>query len=358
MQTILHIGMAKTGTTALQATFARSRSYLREHGVLYPATPSNQKSHELLVCNVMRFGALPRAMRPRYHNQAEVAAEYNRFVKEMRHDIEQQATRCIVLSSEYLFCPIGRGFRGDLPHLFDKLQTKVDCVAYIRRPSDRLKSGRQQALKHSAKEWRPRTAECRRVLETYEGIFGRESMHVHEFRRDALIGKDIVSDFMHRFLAGYGAERQQMTDAGSLNETLSAESTDLSRRYRLAFHAGQDNQVVRSTAALLDALRHADAAVGAGRPQLQPGIADLVDYCNTDPLWLRDRYGLEFPDFDYARLERGDLAPLPERSFSLAELMQVDLRIERDLLHVLAASEWGRSAAHRPWIESVLTELG
>ena len=51
----LHIGMGKTGTTALQDFFAHNRQALGEMGISYPERGTMSNAHHLLSPHIPRF---------------------------------------------------------------------------------------------------------------------------------------------------------------------------------------------------------------------------------------------------------------------------------------------------------------
>ncbi len=51
----LHIGMGKTGTTALQVFFSGNRKAMEEQGVAYPSLGEIEGAHHLLSPHVPRF---------------------------------------------------------------------------------------------------------------------------------------------------------------------------------------------------------------------------------------------------------------------------------------------------------------
>ena len=58
MKIIMHIGMPKTGSTAIQFALAKSRENLLSNGILYPVNPepfSNQVKH-MLYMSLLRQG--------------------------------------------------------------------------------------------------------------------------------------------------------------------------------------------------------------------------------------------------------------------------------------------------------------
>jgi hypothetical protein len=353
MRTILHIGMSKTGTTALQESFARSRAYLATRGVLYPRNPagSSQRHHQVVACGLAPFERLPREFQSRYADGAAARAAYRAFVAHLRAQVAEARPEALVLSGESMFRALGETGARNLTGLLEGLGDEIRIAAYVRRPSEHVLSHIQQAMRYSH---RPRGVESREilpVLDGYAALFGAEAVDARAFHRDVLAGGDVVTDFCARNLAETGVTRAAMAAPGFANESLSAEASDVSRRYRLAFHRGRD-RFSPDSRGLLTELAAIDAALGAERPRLRPGLAEAIDHASAEPLALRARYGIEFAGVDYARLARGDFATPPAGKLTLARILEIDLDRERAILEALAGGAWAaEEAARSAWIE-------
>lgn len=360
MDAFLHIGMPKTGSTALQETLLASHDELLRQGVLYPRVPDPTfNNHRLLLVGTTALKKLPRHIRRNY-SESDLDLRKTDFLRAVRADLRAHAPRALVLSAESLF----RNFSADgaraLMAGLGKLGVEpgnTTVVAYVRRPADRYLSGLQQHLKASWKITPPEPAHYRANLEQYERLFGTKAVSVVPFRRESLIGADIVTDFLTRFLAPYGVERSRMAPVGAVNESLSSEGVDIQRAYRAAFHHADDDRHTPDSLQLFKTLQDIDAALGMTRPRLVEGIAELVDYASTDPLWMRERFGVEFPDFDYARLERGNLVTPPARPWQLDELMVIDRSRQAEMLSRLAGHKFCTDPARAAFVARLQADL-
>ena len=358
MRTLLHIGMTKTGSTALQQSLRRSHAALRARGVLYPLDPARPDSinHKLILAGLFdwrgsRSGLLPAAERP-----PSRAPDCARFFADLRATIAAAPPRCLILSTESLFRILPAAAPARLPGLLAGLTADLAVVAYLRRPAEHYLSRLQQHLKAAHAPPQPSPPRYRAVLEQYATIFGAEALALGVFHRTTLAEGDVVADFAARRLAPYGVTRADLAAPVETNATLSAESVDISRRFRLAFHRDRDHRFTPDSTRLVAALRAADAATGAPRPRLRPGIAERVDAAQPDPLWLRDRHGIVFPEFDYARLEAGRPPP-PEGDLALEDIIEIDRGRERAILAALRAAPWAAKPARRAWIDALAAEL-
>lgn len=124
---LLHIGVYKTGTTALQAAMANSRAQLREHGVLYPG---DAESHHAFY----RAAASP----------DESSAVWERRVK----DVRDWSGR-VMISSEF-FCT---GRADTLDRVAEALDPKrLHILVGVRCLAEMLPSAWQQTLKSASEK--------------------------------------------------------------------------------------------------------------------------------------------------------------------------------------------------------------
>jgi hypothetical protein len=358
MRTLLHIGMPKTGSTALQDCLLRSHDHLLARGVLYPrnARDADHNNHKLLVQPLLPFERQQRHLRQDW-TEEELAAQHASFIAALAEQVAASRPACLVLSSETLY----RRFPGRAE---EKLKAQLAAIGaeapvtvavYLRRPSERYLSGLQQKLKASWQVNQPVPPNYRRTLEQYRGFFGQDAVRPRIFARSLLAEGDIVADFCAAYLPEFGLARADLADVGRVNEASSAEAMDIQRRYRWDFHRAHDDHHTRDSIQLAAALAGAEAALGAKRPRLRPGIADMVDYATDEPLWLRDAFGLEFPDYGYARLERDGARPGPEREYRLHELVEIDAGLQAAMIAHLAASRWGSAdPARAAWLDGLL----
>ena len=367
MRTILHIGQPKTGSTALQACLKASKAELAAAGVLYPDNPPGCRfnNHRLLIAGYTSFARLPRHIRrvPDY-TAANMPAAYAAFRDHLAAEVAAAAPEVVILSSESLFRTPSRRARAVLPAALPPGSTAVDVAAYVRRPSEQYLSNLQQRLRNSWRIgplWVPPMAG---ILAGYADLFGRDAVRPRLFAREALKDGDIVADFLAAWLPEAGLEAGALARGVNDNPSVSAESMDLLRRYRLAFHAKADNVIAPDSVQLVRALRRLEPEVGAGRPRLHVAVAEQLDFLRPDPLVLRDGWGIAFPGFDYAGLARRSrwrmpgLARLDRREPELGDIVVIDRDRQRALVAALQESRWARKApARTAWVADLAGNL-
>jgi hypothetical protein len=341
MKTILHIGMPKTGSTALQDSLNRSHDGLLAHGVLYPENPGKVGfiNHKYIVADLLDHDRLPRHL-VRGQDAGTIADKQRAFRRHLMRQVRDARPRGLVISTESLFRSFNQAARDKLAALFADLRTEPEAVAYLRKPSAHFASALQQHIKASSIVRAPKVPHYRSVIGSYEKLLGRGRVHLNLFDRAALHEGDIVADFAVKYLGPLGVPRSVLLAPETTNETLSAESVDILRDFRATFHADRQDLFTADTNGLIHALAAIDARLQSPRPRLVEGLADLIDQSSPDPLWLRDSHGLVFPGYDYARAERGPLTVLPDRDWTLEALLQIDPALRAAIAADLAATPW------------------
>jgi len=307
MRIILHMGQGKTGTTALQHMLAAARGALAERGVLYPEMAPGAVAHHLLIalCEgpdrlpphvALPFGGAEATRRAALEGLARIGAEAARTKPDL-----------IVLSSETLVFGTTAEGKVRLARLLASLTGDIRPVLYLREPAGLYLARLQERAKVAATPLPPGPQPIRAALEDTEAAFGRPP-ELGAYDPAALAGGDIVTDFAARFLPG--RIDPALLPPRRLNQGLSAEATLLMARFRALVAPGRDWQADPRGTRLISLISRIEAAQGGGqRARLVPGLAAAIRRASVDYLWLRDRFGLSFPEIDYRAI---DGAALPE----------------------------------------------
>lgn len=302
MRLILHIGMPKAGSTALQTALAATRGPLRQRGVLYPKGALNQN---FLIAGIAPPGRLGRVYAQQYGNDhAAIARDFEGFWKGIVTAVEDQAPAVVVLSGELLFGTIGDVGPEPVRALLAPLGAKIEIIAYLRRPSDYYLSMAQQRLKAS---WEIRPVapiRYRKPLEAARAV--ADVVHAVPFERESFPGGDVVADFARRMLPE-AENLLRAVDDPKVKASMSAEAMAIVQAYRKQHHPDANNRFTRDTGALMKHLAAEEAALGGQRrPVLKPEVRDLVDRASLDLLWLRDDLGVRFAGVDYDAIGPAD----------------------------------------------------
>ncbi|MCB1500789.1 MAG: hypothetical protein KDK07_13535 [Bauldia sp.] len=354
MRILLHVGMPKAGSTALQTALAGARDRLARCDVLYPRGPFIPRTHNFLIAGIEeRKRELPRLLRNAYGDRMDqIAPAFERWMADLRSAAARHPSGTLILSSEWLFRLRGDSKFDRLKDILRGLGDTIEVVAYVRRPSDQYLSAAQQILKgsHVIKPIAP--IRYRTPLEGFARIADR--LHVVKYDRAAFPQGDIVRHFLESFVP---AARDIVNAGGdhAANTTISAEGMAILAEYRRINHRRRRNRFTADTDRLLRAIRTADLAIGGDlRPRLLDPVRDAVDLASDDLLWLRDAYGIVFAGVDYDRIAPpdGPIRDIKQRLGRVEEICVID-PVRRDKLtmktmRVLAGDGASFVAAPRP----------
>lgn len=201
MRIVFHVGMGKTGTSSLQATLARNRSVLAQHGIAYPQI-GNEPSHRFLMSVAKPFDKRGRAFDAMSPDDWSAASD--KMVAALLHAAATKP-RLMIVSTEYAFDFPTAG-HAKVARLLQALSDDVCAVAWLREPVSYYRSFINQKAKPIGRPDRDRRAPAPetfsprlrdRVGRLYE-VWGKERVSLHLYDRDVMIGRDIVTDFVSR----------------------------------------------------------------------------------------------------------------------------------------------------------------
>lgn len=330
MKILLHIGMTKAGSSALQQGLAAARKDLMKEGILYPDRGRTRNSHMLLLEGLVPPERLPRGLRGMYREDfAAIARDRRDWLDDLRRAIAKQRFHTLILSEEFLFYVRNEEGLAELRRRLLSLADVVDveAIAYVRRPSEHYLASIQQRLKGAYSIPAANPIDYRQAIEGYD-VHVADRMHVVRYDRASWCDGDIVQHFLATLLPG--AEKV-VSSARMVNESLSAEAMSILAEYRRRFWSHEDNQFTPDTNKVVRALSAIEEKAGdARRARLHDHIAQVIDLTSTDVLWLRDTHGVTFDGIDYAAVRPASDRPQPYAN--VESICPVDESRRADLL--------------------------
>ena len=243
----LHIGMPKTGTTAIQNFFAHNRNLLRDrYGILYPdcGVPANQ--HTALVKSMVA-GKYDWA----HFNAAIDAFDPEEYVCNVLRSCRQYRCRKVVMSSEYFWAsPVmqaGLQYHAPREENYSYIENVIkDCralfsgfervriIVYLRRQDDWIDSFFNQQLKDGFPIPEPDEIAApknyliyARNLQLWAKHFGKENIIVKNFGN--LKEGNVIQDFCEVVGVDSRLLKFPEKDKDSANTKLSAASVQIMR---------------------------------------------------------------------------------------------------------------------------------
>lgn len=185
---VFHVGMPKTGSTAIQRILAANRAYLQSEGVFFPRALSRGGAHHPLAWSAS-LDRVPRDGVPPLLEGLHLLSD------------EVAGAEQIVISSEALFY-LPRGEWTSIVEWATSVGRSVDAIVYIRPPADFHEGWYRQLVKnrgysstfaeHLSQAPIIMTSERMAVL---EDLFGLQNLRVRPYLRAAFKKGDILEDF-------------------------------------------------------------------------------------------------------------------------------------------------------------------
>jgi hypothetical protein len=328
MKIILHIGMPKSGSSALQAGLHAMRDELTGTGILYPESGRGWHSHQYLVYGSVAPERLPRQLLQAYGNDVQaIGRDGEAWLSALEKTIEATGPHTLILSEESLFKAATDDGLAWLNERLRRLGDAVSVVTYVRRPSDYYLSAVQQTLKASHRIAGPGPVAYRSTLEGYARHVA-DQMHVMKYEPAAWQDRDIVRHFLTSLIPTGRA--LTVMSAQEVNSSLSAEAMALLAEYRRQIWPHDHNRFTPDTNRLVRALIAVDKEVGGDRrPHLHDSIRWAIDHESIDLRWLRDEFGVVFDGIDYNAIH-----PAPARRPAAREvddICPVDTKRQADV---------------------------
>lgn len=219
---VLHFGLDKTGSTAIQDVCHRARAELAAQcGIVYPPGLWHAQWGSCFAEDPTRYVFNRESGRT---DAERIHAEDAQYLREQDDWLAAQpATRCLLLSYEG-FIDLNRRELDALRQHLLRFAREVRVMLYVRPPLSYAVSAMSQRVKMGRTAWDDAAPPVQHVAERHARLsqaFGESALTVRAFSRERLIGGDVVVDFFETLgLPADAARRLAATQARS-NESLS-----------------------------------------------------------------------------------------------------------------------------------------
>lgn len=339
MKIILHLGMPKTGSSALQSALSLNRALLLKEGILYPKLSCHPTNHNILSLLERKGDDIPRQFISWNKIQGvDLDKVLNKSINEIKLQVARHSPEILIISSEQLFSAFSKPAGEFLACFFSSLGVSADKVfpvVYVRQPSKRFLSMTQQKLRASTSIPSLKTQSVVSNLRCVEKVFTKAT--VVAFERNALFGNDIFIDFAQRILLFQDIKKFNLL-SHSVNESLSAEVVSILYDYSMHCLPDANDLFTFDRRYIWSRLPALEKQLGLySRPVLHSEIEWAIDYSDKDLLFLRNEYGVEFKELDYARV--GEAPELSgDTHLRIDQIFQID-KLKKTKLLILLLGE-------------------
>ena len=327
MKLILHVGMSKTGSTALQNRLANSRKELLKQGVLYPEV-SFSADHNFLSLFLRKGDQAPPNFIKKYQGETDLMmrhAESNWLA--IKRQVQKYSPHTIILSGESIFIGLTNSSFDLFKARLQELTSEIQVIVYIRKPSAHYLSSIQEKIKSSGIFPDPSPKSLRASIEVCESISHNKPIVVAYEQNQLFLG-DITCDFMQRVLPAVKLSENSDHFIRE-NETLSAESMSILYDFHLEFSTNPTMVNAHHLIRLLRDIEKKNTFIT--RPKLKVDIADYIDQSSLDLIWLAERYQVIFRDLDYSLIGKYQERPTVELN-QLPNICIIDGAIKTKIL--------------------------
>jgi hypothetical protein len=287
----LHIGMHKTGSSAVQRAFANARTALLRQGICYPGEEVNHA--ELYFAFSPSPHTEHRNIRRGIETPCAATALQRGVLAQFAGDLERDQSAKILLSAEGL-CALDPPGIERLRDFLSQYVERIVVICFVRSPVSFSVSYAQEAilggtLIQESLE-RPQLPQYRQRLGNYLHVFGRESMHVLNYDEIREQGESLSACVLE--IMGQRAALEGLINEDKVNTALSLEAAlifDFINQSHPIFINGRRNihraNIPRSW---FDGIGNTRFSMPT---QWQESVSQR---CELDTQWLRENFAIHF----------------------------------------------------------------
>lgn len=268
--------------------------------------------HVMLIPYLLGAEATPLFVRQKFPDRSALELGANKAWDLIHAGAKETGADTIVLSSEHLGDLTAHpNFAAGIARL-SSLADELHVVAYVRSPTSEYVSYAQEQLKAGRMPFRPdQMASAKDRLAPLTQL-SAVKMSVQPFVRSLLIGEDIRSDFVTRYLPE-GAMAALDSNTIDKNQSISAEAMAVLECYVSDIFPDGFRKLGELNYHTMRKLSSLDSDLpGYARPKYLPGVAQEIHRVARDLDWLAENFGVIFSD-SAADLSRAD-ATTPQAS--------------------------------------------
>ena len=354
MKLLLHFGMPKAGSNAIQSVLFSNREMLLEHGILYPKSIlGSPDRHHHLTIPAFEGKRLPTTFRTL--SPQEASDEFKQVWANILEQVSEVQPKLVILSTEALFRRLSPAGAYQLHRCLCQISRDIVAVAYVRQlPSFFRSLVQQRILSQGLIPPLPKSKDITDALVSYEALIGRANIRLFPYEAQ----HDVVEDFC-LLLAEYGIDRTSLVESSSrANKTLSAASMSALLSYKRSPPEDENGRpLTKFSGRLAQELKEIDKSLSLSPPVLKPCVqSNLTPEAVHLETQLRARYDMVFSEPTKIQVDEQNHIQKPLEK--VRDVTYVDIREIRELYTKLKLSSWAkRHDTLTRWIDNELEAL-
>ncbi|MEG5067187.1 tetratricopeptide repeat protein [Microcoleus sp. B3-A4] len=343
---LIHIGTAKTGSTAIQKSLTFSFKN-NQNNILYAGLPHCK----IAPLYYQEYKDLPRGFLYHYSE-----SEFKDLKEEYKTNLFNllRIHQNIILSSEYFsvfkFKQIEK-LRIDLDNIGG---CEYQILVYIREPASYYLSLAQQQLKASSSFTSPRNYHYTfmNTVNLWSKVFSPEQLNIRIFNREFFPEGSVILDFQNCVEKFFNKKIKLDLGSSDANESLSAESMIILQKYRQFVYPNEDNVFKKDSNILISYLQKSKNEILQTKPQLLEKVASYIRKKHEEDIYsLKNIYGINLQNLSK---EHSDSSPEISQEDSAIDASSIedilenfDINIVINLLLWIARNNFSNSTTNK-----------
>nr|WP_300309228.1 hypothetical protein [Halomonas sp.] len=271
LKVLIHIGMPKSGSTAIQNMLRQNMQSLLSQGIYFPLSPIKENDNQAVVALCRDKEDLPRDIYNRCKDlsQEEIDNLMLLWLENVGKKCNDESINTVVISSEYLFSCTDSEIRKLKKCLTEHLgDVEFEVVCYARDPINYWTSLVKQLLKADYSLVFDPEINYSSLL-SYKRIF--RNLKVFDFSDKESYGGDIAYHFFE--LLGCHRDGMDLQLDNRSNESFSTEAASINREFRKSRFKDRNGVFTEESRRFLRVLSNADKSME--KPQ-GSGLVDNI----------------------------------------------------------------------------------